>query len=142
MDKEKRYIFPDFMAEVMKKVDTRVQFEASLMSMLFILIGMFVMAGYMIFFTDFTLFMKIMVGVNSIAGFTFMWSYLITTYQQYLSYMEATEVMSTAGVTLDEIRGSLDKLGGAIAPAIAIDLKRKEEKDLLPTKEEVEEKFK
>ena len=138
MDKEKRYIFPDFMAEMMKKVDTRVQFEASLMSMLFILIGMFVMAGYMIFFTDFTLFMKIMVGVNSIAGFIFLWSYLVTTYQQYLSYMEATEVMSTVGVTLEEIRGDKD--------LIPIDLVNNDvtekEKDLLPTKEEVEEKFK
>jgi len=92
------------MAEAMKKVDTRVQFEASLMSMLFILIGLIVMAVYMIFFTEFETFMKVMVGVNTVAGFIFLWSYLVTTYQQYLSYLEASEVMGEVGLTLEEIK--------------------------------------
>ena len=146
MDKEKRYIFPNFMAEMMSKVDTRVQFEASLMSMLFILIGMLVMAVYMIFFTEFTLFMKIMVGVNSVAGFIFLWSYLVTTYQQYTSYLEAAGVMEEVGVSIEDIKNRIEETkdtelkvvggeplksleAGAIAPLIAIDLKRKEEKE-------------
>ncbi len=107
MEKDKRYIFPNFMAEMMSKVDTRVQFEASLMSMLFILVGMLVMAVYMIFFTNFNLFMKIMVGINSIAGFVFLWSYLVTTYQQYTSYLEAAGVMEEVGISLEDIKNKV-----------------------------------
>jgi len=119
LEKSKRYIFPKTLAEAMSKVDQRVQYEASMMSMVFILLGLIVMAVYMIFFTDFTTFMKVMVGINTVAGFVFLWSYLVTTYQQYLSYLEAVDIMDTEGVTLDEIKG-----------------------DLLPTKEEIEEKIK
>jgi len=105
MEKDKRYIFPDIMAEMMKKVDTRVQMEASLMSMVFILLGLIVMAVYMIGFTEFATFMKVMVGINTVAGFIFLWSYLVTTYQQYLSYLDASELMGSEGISLEEIRG-------------------------------------
>jgi len=104
MEKDKRYIFPKTLAEAMSKVDQRVQYEASMMSMVFILLGLIVMAVYMIFFTDFTTFMKVMVGINTVAGFIFLWSYLVTTYQQYLSYLEASELMGTEGITLEEIK--------------------------------------
>jgi len=35
--------------------------------------------------------MKIMIGINSAAGFIFLSSFLITTFQQYQSYMDAQE---------------------------------------------------
>jgi hypothetical protein len=104
MDKNKRYIFPKTLAEAMSKVDQRVQYEASMMSMVFILTGLIVMAVYMIFFTEFTTFMKVMVGINTVAGFIFLWSYLVTTYQQYLSYLEAADVMLDVGKSLEDIK--------------------------------------
>ena len=88
INKDKRYVFPNIMAEAMKKLDMRTQYEASMMSMLTIMIGMIVMGVYILFFTEFATFMKVMVVVNTLAGFTFLSSYLVTTYQQYITYLD------------------------------------------------------
>lgn len=86
-----KYIFPNFLAEVMNRVDQRTQFEATMLSMTFILLGIIVSAIYTIFFTEFELFWKINVGANAFFAFIFLSSSLITTYQQYTTYMEAIE---------------------------------------------------
>jgi len=87
-----KYLFPNSMAKIMGKLTTQVQMEASMTSLVFILVGMMIMAVYMMFFTEVSLFVKIMTGLNMIAGFIFLSSFLTTSFQQYVSYMMAQEI--------------------------------------------------
>ena|SRR3990167_5522646 len=92
MDKVKnKYIFPNFLAQAMSKVSMQVQLEASMMSSALIFIGMILTIIYFSFFINFALWYKITIVVNMIAGMIFMSSNLITTFQQYRSYLEAQE---------------------------------------------------
>jgi len=87
--KEKfRYIFPARIAKAMKKVDTRVQLEASLLSMTLLMSGMFLYTTYLIFFIDYNLWAKCMIGFNMICGIVLLGSYLITSYQQWVGHLE------------------------------------------------------
>lgn len=86
-----KYLFPNIMAKAMAKVDERTQYESSMMSMFLILIGLLMMGVYYIFFVDTTLLFKIMIGLNSFFAFIFISSQLTTTYQQYVTYMNAIE---------------------------------------------------
>lgn len=81
------YVFPDFLAKGMMKVSMRTQMEASLLSMTFILVGMIIMALYIVIFAEFTRFFKIMTVINMLAGVVFLSSYLITTFQQYKNHL-------------------------------------------------------
>lgn len=89
------YALPDAMAKMMKTVDLRTQYESSILSTFMIMIGLFSMAVYFIFFSDFTLTFKIMTAVNSFFGLFFMYSNLVTVYQQYQTYMETREMTDT-----------------------------------------------
>ncbi len=82
------YIFPDFLGRIMSKVDLRTQYEASMLSMTFILIGLITTGIYMLIYADFRLWYKIFLIVNIIAGIIFISSYITTTFQQYKTYME------------------------------------------------------
>ena len=95
------YCFPDFLGKAMAKVSQRVQFESSLISIAFILIGIIVMAIVTIFGTDFSLFIKIMTGVNCLAAFLFLSSSLVTTFQQYQAYLSVMGLME-AKETFDD----------------------------------------
>ena len=87
-----KYIFPNFLANIMAKVDLRTQYEASMMSMSMMMIGIFVSVIYMFFYLDMLLlWYKIFLVINGIAGLLFMSSYLVTTFQQYQTYMAARE---------------------------------------------------
>ncbi len=87
-----KYIFPNFLAKAMAKVDLRTQYEASMMSMSLMMVGIFVSVIYMFFFLDILLlWYKIFLVINGIAGLLFMSSYLVTTFQQYQTYMAAME---------------------------------------------------
>ena len=81
------YIFPDILAAMMKGVSQRTQYEAELMSLTFILLGLIVMGIYTCFYTDLSLFLKILTAVNVLAGFIFLFSRLVTSFQQYQNYM-------------------------------------------------------
>lgn len=81
------YIFPAFLANAMNKISIRIQYEAGLMSMTFIMMGMIVFSVYIVFFTKQAMFFKIMIAVNSMCGFILLSSYLITTYQAYKQYL-------------------------------------------------------
>ena len=92
--KEKgNYCFPNFMAMFMKKLSPRIQMESELLSIVFILVGMAVFAIYLIVVMQSAVFYKIMIGFNSAAGFVFLSSRLVTSFQQYQSYLAATGVM-------------------------------------------------
>ena len=94
VEKEKyAYCFPDVLASAMKKVSQRTQYESSLLSMFFILVGMIAFSVYMIFFTEFSWWFKGMFLFNSFCGMIFMISYLVTNYQQYTAFMQITEEM-------------------------------------------------
>ena len=86
-----KYIFPNFLANFMSKVDMRTQYEASMMSMTLMMCGMFITAFYLGFYTDFPLWYKITIVLNLLAAFVFMSSFVVTTYQQYQSYMDVVE---------------------------------------------------
>lgn len=86
-----KYFFPNFLANAMSKVDMRTQLEASMMSMTLIMIGMLISVVYFIFFFNFALWYRIVLAINGIAGFIFLSSFLITTFQQYQSYLQAIE---------------------------------------------------
>lgn len=91
-----KYIFPNFLANAMAKVDFRTQLEATMMSLAFILIGLIVSAIYLIFYVSgLALWYKIFLAINAFAGFIFISSFLITTYQQYKTYMETIEFQKT-----------------------------------------------
>ena len=87
-----KYIFPKWLATAMSKVDLRTQYEASMMSMVFMLVGLIVTIVYFTFFFNFALWYKILLLLNGIAGLVFFGAYIITTYQQYQTYMEAVKV--------------------------------------------------
>jgi hypothetical protein len=89
------YALPDSMAKVMKKVDMRTQYEASILSMFFMMVGLIAFTIYIIFIAEFGLIFKILTGFNSFFGVIFMLSYLITTYQQYVSYMETSKTVQS-----------------------------------------------
>lgn len=86
--KPPKYIFPNFLAKAMSKVDMRVQYEASMMSMSLILIGIILSAIYVFIYVNVPLWYEIVIIVNALAAFVFISSFIVTTYQQYLSYME------------------------------------------------------
>ncbi len=98
------YCFPNFLGKAMSNVGQRVQYESSLLSMALILIGIFVMACVTIFGTDFSLFIKVMTGVNIMAAFVFLSSSLVTTFQQYQTYLTIMGIMDN-----EEDNDTLDK---------------------------------
>jgi len=99
----KNYIFGDHLGNLMSAVPMEVQMQASLMSMSLLMIGFVVLASYIVLFSEFALFFKIMTGINAVCGVVFMWSYLVTIFQQYKAYMETQELLaSIAGITSSE----------------------------------------
>lgn len=111
---EYSYALPDSMAKKMKKIDTRTQFEAAILSSFLILIGMVAFTIYLIFFMNFSLTFKILTAFNSLAGMGFMLSNLVTTYQQYVVYMETEKFK-------ESLMGKGEMLGFDKVPAIGGD---------------------
>lgn len=90
----KNYIFGDLLGNFMSKVDLQTQYEASMMSMALMMIGLIITAIYVWIFIDFPLWYKIILEINFTAGLVFMWSFLVTTLQQYKNYMQVKEFQS------------------------------------------------
>lgn len=91
------YCIPSPMAKFMKKVDDRTQMEASLLSMFMLLIGLMVFTIYTALFSDWGIWMKTMTIFNGLCGFIFLFSYLVTTFQQYQSLRETQEIVGNFG---------------------------------------------
>lgn len=81
------YVFPSKLAYAMKHISQRTVYEASMMSMIFIMLGLVFMLIYIPFFTKSPLLLKIGTAVNCLAGFALLGSWLITNFQQYQSYL-------------------------------------------------------
>ncbi len=91
MSKEKeklKFIFPNVMAKMMKKIDMRTQLESSMISMFLIMCSIMLMVFYLIFFGEVSIAYKIILLLNLGCGLLFISSNLITSYHQYISYMD------------------------------------------------------
>jgi len=73
----------------MANTSMRTQMEASMMSQFLLLIGLTLMVIFNLFFGESGWGYKILVTFNLLAGWILISSYLVTTYQQYGSYMGA-----------------------------------------------------
>ena len=93
--KKPSYIFPDFLGDFMSKIDTRVQLEASMMSMTLMMCGLVISGIYVTLYIDFPLWYKIVLVINILAGLLFMSSFLVTSFQQYRNYMEVQSFQKT-----------------------------------------------
>ena len=88
-EKEKfKFIFPNMVAKTMKNVPMRTQLESSMISMALIMCSLTLMVFYLLFFGEGTWPYRILLLVNLFAGFLFISSFLLTTYQQYISHMQ------------------------------------------------------
>lgn len=91
--KEKgNYVFPKSVGNAMSKISPRTQYEAAMMAMVFIMFGLLASCIF-IWFTDLSLFMKIFTVFNALCGFVFLSSFLVTTFQQYQSFLMAMGIM-------------------------------------------------
>ena len=104
VNKSPKYIFPDFLAGIMSKIDLRTQYEASMLSMTLMSMGLVITIAYLLIYVHFPVWYKVVLVINGIAGLIFMWSYLVTTYQQYKNYMEAVNFQKElkGGVKVEE----------------------------------------
>ncbi len=91
------YCIPSPIARFMKKVDDRTQMEASLLSMFLLLIGIITFTTYIALFSEWGIWMKSMTIFNGLCGFIFLFSYLVTTFQQYQSLRETQEIVGNFG---------------------------------------------
>lgn len=96
MDKVKNsYIFPDILAKSMSRMSQRLQFESAMMSMSFMMIGVMITIVYIIKYITFPTWYKVTIVINLAAALIFMWSNLITQFQQYQSYMAIRDFQQT-----------------------------------------------
>jgi len=86
------YVFPKKLAKAMTTITPRTQYEASMLAMVFIILGLLFMFFYMPF-TQAGLFMKIFAMFNGACGMVFLFSFLVTTYQQYVSYLSVMNLL-------------------------------------------------
>lgn len=106
MKKEKlKFIFPNIMAKMMKNIDMRTQLESSMISMFMIMIGMTLTSIYTTFFLEIAIIYKCLIVFNLFCAFIFISSFLVTTYQQYISYM------TIAGIDPDKHKEEILKRG-------------------------------
>lgn len=81
------YVFPKGLASTMGKISMRMQMEASMLSQFLLLIGLTIMVIYMAIYNEGGVGYKIVLIFNMVCGWFLIASYLVTTYQQYVSFM-------------------------------------------------------
>jgi hypothetical protein len=93
------YCIPSPMAKFMSLIDDRTQMEASMMSMLLLLIGMIIFLAYVAIYSGWNLWSKIMTIFNGLCGILLIFSGLVTTFQQYQSLRETQDIVGNFGTT-------------------------------------------
>jgi|GEM_PF-3864420 hypothetical protein len=88
---EPKYIFPNFLAKLMSKVDQKAQYEASMMSIVFILFGVTWFVIYNAFMSPSTIAVRVVGVINLVAVFVLLSSNLVTQFQQYQTYCKAMQ---------------------------------------------------
>ena len=102
MKRKNNYIFPNILAAGMKNVSQRVQYEGALLSTSLLVVGILAFGVYLVIFMEVGTFFKILVSLNTVAGVLLMSSSLVTTYQQYVSYLEAIEMFDPTSTELSK----------------------------------------
>ena len=105
-NKRPNYIFPDFLGEWMSNISQQVQYEASMLSMTLLMVGLILSGVYAVLYLPVPLWFKITTCINCLFGIVFMWSFIVTTYQQYLAYMDSVklqEILNTPKSSLPSI---------------------------------------
>jgi len=129
--KEKgQYCFPSIMAKMMKGVSQRTQYEASMLSIIFILFGIIIMGIATVFFTELSLFIKIMTAINIMAAFVFLSSSLVTQFQQYQNYL------AMMGIIDDYVTDVPQDITEKSTPELPVDIKTQTTKFLGGSNEE------
>ena len=88
------YIFPNVLASAMRGISQRTQYEAEMMSTSVILIGIIITTIVTVFFTDYGLMVKILAVINMGAAWVFLWARLVTSIQQYHSFLQAIGLLN------------------------------------------------
>lgn len=87
------FIFPTKVANTMKTIDMAVQYEASILSLFCLMIGMLLFVIYVVFLAPYNLITKIFIAFNTVCGLGLMGSMLVTNYQQFVAYKESVKML-------------------------------------------------
>jgi len=144
--KEKNtYIFPSKLAKMMNKVDLRVQLEASMLSLTFLMVGMILYSIYLAIYGGMNIWMKVFIIFNSICGMVLMSTYLITNFQQYKNFMDTMGIDSEHEKKKIKERGNIiQRIKQAHAERIErkVQAKMIEQKELKPEANNITELMK
>jgi hypothetical protein len=89
------FIFSPETANVIKAIDISTQYEASILSMFCLVVGLLLFMIYAIFIAPYTILMKVFVAFNSLCGIALMASMLVTNYQQFMAHKESKAMLET-----------------------------------------------
>lgn len=89
------FIFSPKTAEVMKAIDISTQYEASILALFCLLVGMVLFLIYVLFIAPYTLFIRLFICFNTVCGIILMGSMLITNYQQFVAHNESKTMLET-----------------------------------------------
>lgn len=87
------FIFPTKVANTMKVIDIATQYEATILSIFCLMIGILLFVIYVIFLAPYNWIMKSFIAFNSICGIVLMGSMLVTNYQQLMAHRESTKML-------------------------------------------------
>lgn len=87
------YCFPKKMAEKMNTFKQRTIYEATMLALVFLMIGIIGFSCYLVFFAGVAFWYKFFAVFNGLCILTLMGGSLIGTYQQYVSFMAATQMI-------------------------------------------------
>jgi hypothetical protein len=95
------------------KFSVKEQFEISLISLLGLILALLVTSIYLVFFSDMSTFMRVMMIVNGLFGISFLASFMATTYQQYINFISVSQAMndmtSIFSVTENKMKGGTEQ---------------------------------
>lgn len=104
------YIFGDNLGKLMANVSPKTQYEGTMLGIVLMLVSLLISGIYYLFFTNAAIFSKILIGVNGACGLLILQSFLVTTFQQYRSFMEIQEFQKAiTEVPIEDIKLTQDK---------------------------------
>lgn len=106
-DKNNEFVFPTEVADKMKKLDIGIQYESTILSMAFLLVGMLLFTVYMMFFSGLSWWYRGFYLFNFCCAAVLMTSMLVTQYQQFVAYRESKaliKALSSDNIKTMEVR--------------------------------------
>lgn len=88
------YVYPKKIAKFINNISQRVQYEASILSLTFILLGLLFFLFYIPIATDLSLPLKIGTAFNTFFGIILLGSHLATVMQQYITYLQVVNILN------------------------------------------------